>query len=161
MAEEISIERQQLRILVDAIKKIVTHPRTPNWIKNPLEDAVKSAKELSKASNKNASSITAAISENVSEPAKNENYAMSEPIELDLSVECRDALDPRDTCRYVIVRRSLVVEGVQLWDVRVSVGDSKTPVGVVIHNVPSDHLLGLRRLQDPKSRQSSESASSR
>ena len=159
MSEEISIERQQLRILVDAIKKIVTHPRTPNWIKNPLEDAVKSAKELSKAANKNASSVTAAISENVSEPAKNENYAMSEPIELDLSVECRDALDPRDTCRYVIVRRSLVVEGVQLWDVRVSVGDSKTPVGAVIHNVPSDHLLGLRRLRE-NHRQSTESASS-
>lgn len=161
MSEEISIERQQCRILVDAIKKIVTHPRTPNWIKNPLEDAVKSAKELSKAANKNTSSNPTAISEIVSEPAKNENYAMSEPVELDISVECRDALDPKDECRYVIVRRGLVVEGVQLWDVRVSVGDSKTPTGVVIHNVPSDHLLALRRLQDPKTHQGPESASIR
>ena len=136
MAEHISVERQQCRMLVEAIKKIVTNPRTPNWIKNPLESAVKDAKMLK------PSETTAAV-ENAPEPAKNE---IIENIDLGVGVLCMDSIDPGDRCLYEIIRKGLEVDGVQLWDVRVTQGDKKTPVGITMHNVPSTYLRGVRLL---------------
>lgn len=136
MAEQISIERQQCRMLIEAIKKIVTNPRTPNWIKNPLETAVKEAKTLKP-------SETISTEENAPEPAKNE---IIENVDLDVGVLCIDALDPGDKCMYEIIRRSLEVDHVQLWDVRVTKGDKRTPAGIIMHNVPSTYLRGVRLL---------------
>lgn len=147
--EQISVERQQCRVLVEAIKKIVTCPRTPSWIKNPLESAVKEAKALRRDVQSVPGSNPSAEAEVVSEPAKNE---IVEEIDLDVGVECSDALDPRDECRYEIVSRGLEIERVQLYDVRVTRGDDKTPVGVTIHNVPATHLRGIRRLPETSSR---------
>lgn len=137
MAEQISIERQQCRMLVEAIKKIVTNPRTPNWIKNPLETAVKGAKALKL-------SETTAKQENVPEET------LMPPIELDVGVECMDALDPSDKCLYKIVAKGLEIEHVQLYDVQVTKGDKKTPIGVIMHNVPATYLRGVRRLETSK-----------
>lgn len=137
MAEQISIERQQCRMLVEAIKKIVTNPRTPNWIKNPLETAVKEAKALKP-------SETTANQENVPEET------FTAPIELDVDVECIDALDPGDKCLYKIISKGLEIEHVQLYDVQVIKGDKKTPVGIIMHNVPATYLRGVRRLETSK-----------
>lgn len=137
MAEQISVERQQCRILVEAIKKIATNPRTPNWIKNPLETAVKEAKALKP-------SETTGTQESAPEEA------LMPPIELDVGVECIDALDPGDKCLYKIVSKGLEIEHVQLYDVQVTKGDKKTPVGVIMHNVPATYLRGVRRLETSK-----------
>ena len=135
MSDQISVERQQCRMLVEAIKKIVTNPRTPNWIKNPLETAVRDAKALKP-------SIQSAEEKKAPEPS------VTAPIELDVDIECMDALDPGDKCLYKIIRKGMEIDGVQLWDVVVLRGDKKTPVGVTMHNVPSTYLRGVRRLQD-------------
>lgn len=137
MAEQISIERQQCRMLVEAIKKIVTNPRTPNWIKNPLETAVKEAKALKP-------SETTGTQESATEEA------LMPPIELDVGVECIDALDPGDKCLYKILSKGLEIEHVQLYDVQVIKGDKKTPVGIIMHNVPATYLRGVRRLETSK-----------
>ena len=137
MTETISIERQQCRMLVEAIKKIVTNPRTPNWIKNPLETAVKDAKSLKP-------SETTANEENVPEET------FTAQIELDVDVECIDALDPGDKCLYKIVSKGLEIDHVQLYDIQVLKGDKKTPVGVIMHNVPATYLRGVRRLETSK-----------
>ena len=136
MSEQISIERQQCRMLVEAIKKIVTNPRTPNWIKNPLETAVKEAKALKQ-------SETISTEENAPEPAKNE---ITENIDLDVGVLCIDALDPGDKCMYKIVDKGLEIEHVQLYNVQVIKGDKRTPAGIIIHNVPATYLRGVRLL---------------
>ena len=138
--EQLSVERQQLRMLVDAIKKIVTNPRTPNWIKNPLETAVKDAKSIKPYTSQ-------AEAETAPETSKNEKE-MLPPVELDVGVECVDALDPGDKCLYRVTRRGLAIDGVQLFDVQVSRGDKKTPVGTTMHNVPATYLRPVRRLQD-------------
>lgn len=135
MTDQISIERQQCRILVEAIKKIVTNPRTPNWIKNPLETAVRDAKSLKP-------SIQTA------EEKKDPEPVVTAPVALDVGIECVDALDPGDKCLYKISRKGMEIDGVQLWDVVVLRGDKKTPAGVTMHNVPATYLRGVRRLQD-------------
>ena len=137
MAEQISIERQQCRMLVEAIKKIVTNPRTPNWIKNPLETAVKEAKALKP-------SETTAKQENLPEDT------LTAPIELDVGVECIDALDPSDKCLYKIVDKGLEIDHVQLYNVQVIKGDKKTPIGIIMHNVPATYLRVVRRLEPSK-----------
>lgn len=136
MSEVISVERQQNRIIVEAIKKIVTNPRTPNWIKNPLESAVKEAKALKP-------------SEPTSEPKKAVEEPEEEYIDLPLEVgcECVDALNPKDKCRYLIVGEGLEIEGVQLYDVKVIKGDEKTPRGVVQINVPATYLRAIKAPQ--------------
>lgn len=135
-SSEASVERQQLKTLVDAIKKIVTCPRAPEWIKNQLESAVKSAKALGRDVSSEPCRDTREEAKNAVQPAEN---AKEEKIR-DIGVLCRDAADPKDECVYEITRRGLVIEGVQLWDVRVKSGDDRTPPGVTMHNVPS-HLL--------------------
>lgn len=136
MAEQISIERQQNRILVEAIRKVVTNQRTPNWIKNPLVEAVKDAKALKP-----------------SETAVVQKTAPAEPIEseeetpLEVGCLCVDGLESSDTCQYLIIREGLVIDNIQLFDVRVVKGDKKTPNGTVMHNVPATYLRAVRRPQ--------------
>lgn len=136
MSEQISVERQQNRILVEAIRKVVTNQRTPNWIKNPLVEAVKEAKALKP-----------------SEPQVVQKTAPAEPIEpeeeiaLEVGCLCVDALESSDTCQYLIIREGLVIDSIQLFDVRVVKGDKKTPKGTVMHNVPSTYLRAVRRPQ--------------
>lgn len=140
MSENMSIERQQCRMLVEAIKKIVTNPRTPSWIKNPLETAVKEAKALQPSEHP-------AGEEKVPERASMAHagpMAQAEPIPNEVGAECVDALDPKDECLYKIVRKGLVIDGVQLWDALVLKGDKKTPVGVTILNVPNHYLRAVR-----------------
>lgn len=126
--EEMSIERQQNRILVEAIRKIVTNPRTPAWIKKPLTEAVKEAKAL--------------------KPTETTAVQKEEPELLFwppyVGAECVDALDPRDKCLYKILRKGIVIDQIQLYDVQVLKGDSKTPPGVIMHNVPSNYLKAVK-----------------
>lgn len=136
MSEQISIEQQQNRILVEAIRKIATNPRTPNWIKNPLVDAVKEAKALKLSTPKV-----------VQKTAPEEPIEPEEEIALEVGCLCVDALESTDTCQYLIIREGLVIDNIQLFDVRVVKGDKKTPKGTVMHNVPSTYLRAVRRPQ--------------
>lgn len=120
MSEE-SLEKRQLKIIVDAVKKVVTCGRAPDWVKNQLEGAVREAK---------------ALKPTVSEEAVE--------IPLGVGCECVDALDPKDKCKYEIIKERLEIEGVQLYDVRVTKGDEKTPTGVVMLNVPSTYLRAVK-----------------
>ena len=126
--EEMSIERQQNHVLVEAIRKVVTNPRTPAWIKRPLTEAVKEAK---------------ALKQSETPAAKKE-----EPEQLFwppyVGAECVDALNPKDECLYKILRDGIVIDQVQLYDVQVLKGDSKTPPGVIMHNVPSNYLKAVK-----------------
>lgn len=139
MSEQISVERQQNRILVEAIRKIVTNQRTPNWIKNPLVEAVKEAKALKP-------SETKVVQKTAPEEPE-------EPIELEVGCLCVDALESSDACQYLIIREGLVIDSIQLFDVRVVEGDKKTPNGTVMHNVPSTYLRAVRRPQAPQADQ--------
>lgn len=126
--EKMSIERQQNRMLVEAIRKVVTNPRTPGWIKNPLTEAVKEAKAL--------------------KPTETTAVQKEEPELLFwppyVGAECVDALDPEDKCLYKILRKGIVIDQIQLYDVQVLKGDSKTPPGVIMHNVPSNYLKAIK-----------------
>lgn len=133
MSEQISVERRQNRILVEAIRKVVTNQRTPNWIKNPLVEAVKEAKALKPSEPKVVQKTTPA------EPIEPE-----EEIALEVGCMCVDALESSDTCQYLIIREGLVIDNIQLFDVRVVKGDKKTPKGTVMHNVPSTYLRVIR-----------------
>lgn len=126
--EEMSIERQQNRVLVEAIRKIVTNPRTPAWVKKPLTEAVKEAKALKP-------DVTTAVQKEEPEQLFWPPY---------VGAECVDALDPKDKCLYKILRKGIVIDQVQLYDVQVLKGDSKTPPGVIMHNVPSNYLKALK-----------------
>lgn len=109
-------------MLVEAIKKVVTHARTPEWIKKQLEGAVREAKGLQRVEGNTA-------------PDRLETA----PAEL--SVGCyAKSKDPKDKCLYEIVGESFVIEGVQLWDVRIVQGDKNNPVGTVVHNVPETKI---------------------
>mgnify|MGYP004447407653 FL=1 len=138
MAEEISIERQQLRMLVEAIRKIVTNPRTPKWVANPLETAVREAKAIKPSETK------------VVQKTAPEEPIEPEEIALEVGCLCVDDLESSDTCQYLIIREGLVIDGIQLFDVRVVKGDKKTPKGTVMHNVPSTYLRAVRRPQAPQ-----------
>lgn len=142
MAEQISIERQQNRILVEAIRKVVTNQRTPNWIKNPLTEAVKEAKALK------PSETTVVQKTAPAEPIEPE-----EEIPLEVGCLCVDGLESSDTCQYLIIREGLVIDNIQLFDVRVVKGDKKTPKGTVMHNVPATYLRAVRRPQAQQSPQ--------
>jgi len=140
-------KRQQIKILVEAIRKIATNPRTPSWIKNPLENAVKEAKALQPSEHlAETEKATEQYSMAHAEPTAQEQH-----IDNEVGVECVDALDPRDGCLYKIVRRGLVIEGVQLWDALVLRGDKKTPAGVTILNVPNHYLRAVRRPRETES----------
>lgn len=134
MSENVSIERQQCRMLVEAIRKIVTNTRTPSWIKNPLETAVREAKALQPSEHQ---------AETEKAPERG-SMAPEQHIENEVGAECVDALDPRDGCLYKIVRKGLEIDGVQLWDALVLRGDKKTPAGVTILNVPNHYLRAVR-----------------
>lgn len=136
MSEQISVERQQNRMLVEAIKKIVTNPRTPNWIKNPLVDAVKEAKALKPCD-------TPVEEKKASRPSVND-FVEEEEIPLEVGCICRDALDPDDPCLYKIIAESFVIDGVQMYDVLVVKGDKKTPKGVTMHNVANYKLTAVQ-----------------
>ena len=133
---ETSVEKQQLKIIVDAIKKIVTNPRTPNWVKNPLEEAVKTAKALSK-SDSAAASVTAQVKEKTSVQAL-------ETAQMEVGATCVDALDPKDECLYQVIDKDLEIDHVQLWTIKVTKGDKKTPAGTIMHNVPENYLRAVR-----------------
>ena len=126
--EEMSIERHQNRVLVEAIRKVVTNPRTPGWVKRPLTEAVKEAKALKQ-------SETPAVQREEPEQEFWPPY---------VGAECVDALNPKDECLYKILREGLVIDQVQLYDVQVLNGDSKTPPGVIMHNVPSNYLKAVK-----------------
>lgn len=130
------VEKQQLKIIVEAIKKIVTNPRTPNWVKNPLEEAVKTAKALSK-SDSAASGVTVQVE------SKTPVEAM-ETAPMEIGATCVDALDPKDECRYRVIDKGIEIDHVQLWTVKVTKGDKKTPAGTVMHNVPENYLRAVR-----------------
>lgn len=118
MKENLSLERQQLRMLVEAIKRVVTHARTPEWIKKQLEAAVREAKGLH------------GVEGNTAPEAK-------ETAPAELSVGCyAKSKDPKDKCLYQIEAKGFEIEGVQLWDVKIVNGDARNPVGTVVHNVP-------------------------
>lgn len=134
MSEQISVERQQLRMLVEAIKKIVTNQRTPNWIKNPLETAVREAKALKPS--------TSPVQEKTAQEGPKMEYM--EPVELCLGCICKNSEMPEDECLYEIVREGLAIDGVQLYDVKVVKGDKRTPRGIIQHNVPSTLLFGIQ-----------------
>lgn len=126
--EKMSIERQQNRMLVEAIRKVVTNPRTPGWIKNPLTEAVKEAKALKPTE-------TTVVQKEEPEQEFWPPY---------VGAECVDALDPKDKCLYKIMRKGIVIDQIQLYDVQVLKGDSKTPPGVIMHNVPSNYLKAIK-----------------
>lgn len=147
MSEQISIEQQQNRILVEAIRKVVTNQRTPNWIKNSLVEAVKEAKAL-KPSETNI----------VQKPVPKEPIEPEEEIPLEVGCLCVDALESSDTCQYLIIREGLVIDEIQLFDVRVVKGDKKTPKGTVMHNVPSTYLRAVRRPQAQQTPQGPQAA---
>lgn len=138
MTEKERLLGEQLKMVVEAVRKIVTCSRTPLWIKQPLESAVRSAKGL-----KDVNSIdTQAEPKKAPEPAK--KLEETDPDRaLGVGVKCRDLLNEEDTCLYEITAVGMVIEGVQLFDVRVLRGDKKTPKGTLMHNVPSNYLIAV------------------
>ncbi len=116
-------------MLVEAIKKVVTHSRTPEWIKKQLEAAVREAKGLH------------GVERNTPPEAKE-----TAPAELSVGGYAKSK-NPKDKCLYQIVGESFLIEGVQLWNVKIVQGDQKNPVGTVVHNVPETMISPA---QDPR-----------
>ena len=137
MSEQISIERQQLRMLVEAIRKIVTNQRTPNWVKNPLERALREAKALK-------TSAPQVQEKTVPEEPEIREVPEVQEVELCIGCICKNSEMAEDECLYEIVREGLVIDGIQLYDVKVVKGDRRTPRGVIQHNVPATLLFGIQ-----------------
>jgi len=152
---ETSAEKQPIKILVDAIKKVVTHSRTPDWIKRDLEAAVKEARSAYKRVDSSCcvgpgrESESPSESTDMREADRDQSY---KAVDLSVGALCVDALSEDDSCLYEITAEGMTIDGVKLWDVRVVRGDKRTPAGVTVHNVPSTFLKIAR--------QSSSSASS-
>ena len=140
-----SVEKQPIKILVDAIKKVVTHSRTPDWIKRDLEAAVKEARSAYKRVDSSCRVDPGRESESSSD-APEMREADIEPIsQLAVGALCVDAVSEEDSCLYEITAEGMTIDGVKLWDVRVARGDKRTPAGVTIHNVPSTFLKRARQ----------------
>lgn len=139
-------EKQPIQILVDAIKKVVTHSRTPDWIKRDLEAAVKEARSAYKSVDSSSRVDPGRDSESSSE-ALDMREADRQPTSSQLAVGalCADALSEEDSCLYEITAEGMTIDGVKLWDVRVVRGDKRTPAGVTVHNVPSTFLRIARQ----------------
>lgn len=137
-------EKQPIKILVDAIKKVVTHSRTPDWIKRDLEDAVKEARSAYKRV-ESSSCVDPGRDSGSSSEALNVREADNQPADLAVGALCVDAVSEDDRCLYEITAEGMTIDGVKLWDVRVVRGDKRTPAGVAVHNVPSTFLAIARQ----------------
>lgn len=121
LKDQIGTKNSQIKILLNSIREAVNDNKCPKRIKDSLLKAVKSAKSL-------ASNMMRAT----------DSYDKS--LQIEAGCLCKNALNLKDLCVYKVLRKGLVIDNVQLWEVQVAEGDSNTPVGVIQHNVPESFL---------------------
>lgn len=110
------VYREQLNILLHAMKAVVQTKGCPDWVAYKLNAAVKEAKEY--------------------KPTGNEVGAAEKKFcELYPGMHVHSTT-PGDTCVYEVVSEADPIQGVRLFNLRIISTRAKDPVGYTILNVP-------------------------
>lgn len=110
------VYREQLNILLHAMKAVVQTKGCPDWVAYKLNAAVKEAKEY--------------------KPTGNEVGAVERKYtELHIGMKCKSTT-PGDTCTYEIVSETDPLQGVRMFNIRIISTRGKDPLGYIIPNVP-------------------------
>ena len=104
--------KEQLNILLHAMKDVVQTKGCPDWVSYKLNTAVKEAKQY--------------------KPAEQEEKVYCD---LYMGMKCKSTT-PNDSCIYQIVGESDPVQGIRMFNLRILSTKAKDPVGYVINNVP-------------------------
>lgn len=117
-----SREQKQRDILFDAIKRIATNKRTPEWISGALTQAVMAAKQVTDDVDLNSVSLDEHVIHN------------NNPVAVGKLAQ----MDTLDNTHYVIkiLTQSEEVEGITLWHVQIVQGKGPHAVGSIVYNVP-------------------------
>lgn len=108
------VKREQLNILLHAMKEIVQTNNCPEWVVNKITKAVKEAKEF-----------------------KETEVEPEEKVYCELYIGMKvHSTTPGDTCTYIIESESDPVQGVRLFNLKIIATKAKDPIGYVICNVP-------------------------
>lgn len=119
------VRKEQLNILLHAMKDVVQTKNCPDWVAAKLNKAVKEAKEF-----KVQEEPTADLMEYI-------------PVEVGGLCQSNVANDP---CTYKVLEESDTVQGVRLFHIQIMKGNKQNPPGTIIHNVPMDRLIGVKNV---------------
>lgn len=115
--------KEQLNILLRAMKSIVQTKNCPEWVSAKLNKAVKEAKEYK-------------VEHNVHEE-------MMEYVPIEIGCLCQSNV-PNDPCTYKVLEETDPVAGVRLFNIQIMKGNKQNPPGTIIHNVAIDKLIGVK-----------------
>lgn len=119
------VRKEQLNILLHAMKDIVQTKNCPDWVAAKLNKAVKEAKEYK-----------------VEEPEQEE---LIEYVPIEVGSLCTSSV-AGDPCTYKVLEESDTVQGVRLFHIQIMKGNKQNPPGTIIHNVPMDRLIGVNNV---------------
>lgn len=122
---------EQLNILLNGIKKVVSNKNCPEWVARALTVTVKNAKEL----NPNA------IKEAASQETEIEIDETYRPFEINDKVASNIS---GDTCIYQIIGASDPINNINLFTLKIVKGNKTNPPGSIAYNVPETMLLHIK-----------------
>lgn len=106
--------KEQLNILLHAMKSVVQTKGCPDWVAYKLNAAVKEAKEYK---------------------VPEEEQVERKYTDLHIGMKCKSTT-PGDTCTYEIVSETDPLQGVRMFNIRIIATRGKDPLGYIIPNVP-------------------------
>lgn len=122
------IRKEQLNILLNCIKKVVSNKNCPEWIARDLTIGVKNAKSIN---SENITSQTNAIE-------IDETYR---PFEINDKVVSNVE---GDECIYQIIGQSDPINNINLFTIKIIKGNKSNPPGYIVYNVPETILLHIK-----------------
>lgn len=122
------IRKEQLNILLNGIKKVVSSKNCPEWIARDLTVAVKNAKSVN--------------SENIE---KSTNKIEIEETYRPFKVNDKVTSNVNDDeCVYQIIGQSDPINGINLFTLKIIKGNKTNPPGYIVYNVPETMLLHIK-----------------
>lgn len=122
------IRKEQLNILLNCIKKVVSNKNCPEWIARDLTIGVKNAKSIN---SENITSRTNTIE-------IDETYR---PFEINDKVVSNVE---GDECIYQIIGQSDPINNINLFTIKIIKGNKSNPPGYIVYNVPETILLHIK-----------------
>ena len=116
------VSKEQLNILLHAMKDVVQTKNCPDWVKAKLNKAVKEAKEFK---------------------VQEASEELMEYVPVEVGGLCKSNV-AGDPCTYKVLEESDTVQGVRLFHIQIVKGNKQNPPGTVVHNVPMDKLIGVQ-----------------
>ena len=117
---------EQLNILMNAIRTIVTNKKCPDWIYIRLSDAVRQAKEYSNSSSSNPGYEIDTVYR---------DFVLGERVLSNVK---------DDKCLYEIIGQSDPINNINLFTLRIVEGNKSNPTGYIVYNVPETMLQHIK-----------------